>query len=181
MAIGKAETRERGVRKTPHQQLTTKLDRKNQARQKQRLKHQGKTDATSIFAGQNGAPRQVAVIPLSDKVDTKAAIRQLNQSVDAPEPNIHGCLSRVRFDRFKQNVMYIIANLDLMSALDACRLADFVVFVLPASDELEEIGQLLLRSIEGQGVSNVLVVVQVCLNTFSQAFTFLLRLIHNVL
>lgn len=47
-----------------------------------------------------------------------------------------------------------------MSALDSCRMADFVVLVVSSEVEVEEEGELLLRSIESQGISNVVTVVQ---------------------
>lgn len=154
---------ERGARKTPHQQLMSKLDRRNQARQKQQLKHQERSQTTSIFNGQNGAPRQVAVIPLTVDIDVAATIRALNESVDVPSDNVSGDhLSRVRVDRFRQSLQYISAKYDLMNATDIARMADFVVLVLSAEVEVEEQGELLLRSIEGQGISNVMAVVQVC-------------------
>ncbi|KAJ9261669.1 hypothetical protein DTO212C5_8241 [Paecilomyces variotii] len=159
-AKGKVENRERGSRKTPHQQLMSKLDRRNQARQKQQLKHQEKAQATSIFAGSNGAPRHVAVVPLSSDIDIRAAIRQLNESVDVPDDVSQDGISRVRVDRFRQSVMYIPAKYDLMHALDASRMADFVLVVLSAEREVDEEGEVLLRSIEGQGISNVFSVVQ---------------------
>lgn len=159
-ATGKVENRERGSRKTPHQQLMSKLDRRNQARQKQQLKHQEKAQATSIFAGSNGAPRHVAVVPLSSDIDIRAAIRQLNESVDVPDDVSQDGISRVRVDRFRQSVMYIPAKYDLMHALDASRVADFVLVVLSAEKEVDEEGEVLLRSIEGQGISNVFSVVQ---------------------
>lgn len=159
-STGKVESGERGVRKTPHQQLMSKLDRKNQARQKQQLKHQEKANAVSIFSGQHGAPRQVAVVPLSEKIDIPAVIRSLNESVDVTQDVNDDGLSRVRIDRFKQNLVYIPSKYDLMNALDVCRVADFVVIVLPTDVEVSDEGEILLRSIESQGISNVLVVAQ---------------------
>ncbi|EEQ87580.1 hypothetical protein RJZ56_001381 [Blastomyces dermatitidis] len=158
--LSKGKIEERGSRKTPHQQLMSKLDRRNQARQKQRLKHQNKSESVSIFSGQNGASRHVAVIPIADTVDTDAAIRSLNESLDIPETDIQGHTCRVRIERFKQNILYLPTKKDLISALDACRLADFVIFILPADDTLDEGAQLMLRAIEGQGISNVLAVTQ---------------------
>ncbi|PGH05219.1 pre-rRNA-processing protein TSR1 [Blastomyces parvus] len=158
--LSKGKIDERGSRKTPHQQLMSKLDRRNQARQKQRLKHQNKSESVSIFSGQNGASRHVAVIPLAHTVDTDAAIRSLNESLDIPETDIQGHACRVRIERFKQNILYLPTKKDLISALDACRLADFVIFVLPADETLDEGAELLLRAIEGQGISNVLAVTQ---------------------
>ncbi|KAJ5105789.1 hypothetical protein NUU61_003136 [Penicillium alfredii] len=157
---GKVENQERGTRKTPHQQLMSKLDRRNQARQRQQLKHQEKAQATSIFAGQNGAPRQVAVVPLSVDVDAAAAIQALNESVDVLSDASPDRASRVRIDRFRQSVLYLPAKYDVINALDVCRMADFVVLVLSAQVEVEEEGEVLLRSIESQGISNVVTVVQ---------------------
>jgi pre-rRNA-processing protein TSR1 len=139
----------------------SKLDRRNQARQKQQVKHQEKIQATSIFAGQTGAPRHIAIIPLTPDVDTHHAIHLMNESVDVPGDVSQDGISRVRIDRFRQNVMYIPAKRDLISALDTCRLADFVVLVLSAKEEVDETGELLLRAIEGQGISNVQAAVQV--------------------
>ncbi|KAI5292899.1 hypothetical protein KEM52_005983 [Ascosphaera acerosa] len=169
---GKVERSERGSRKTPHQQLQTKLDRRNQAKQKQRLKHKGRSEAASIFAGVNGAPRQVAVIPLAEGVDTRAAVRSLNESVDVQTGDQDAVATaegleqrrtqRVRIERFKQNVTYIpVDGMDLLAAMDAARVADFVVFVLPPDDTaLDEQTQLFLRAIEGQGISTTFAVVQ---------------------
>ncbi|KAL5362518.1 hypothetical protein BJX96DRAFT_154093 [Aspergillus floccosus] len=157
---GKVERSERGTRKTPHQQLMSKLDRRNQARQKQQLKHQEKSQANSIFSGQNGAPRHVAVVPLSPDIDVASAIQALNESVDVTAAISLDTVTRVRIDRFRQSLQYIPAKYDLMNALDVCRMADFVVLVLSAEVEVEEQGELLLRSIEGQGISNVVTIVQ---------------------
>ncbi|KAL4920201.1 hypothetical protein BDW62DRAFT_177871 [Aspergillus aurantiobrunneus] len=159
-AKGKVERGERGTRKTPHQQLMSKLDRRNQARQKQQNKQQDRAQATSIFSGQNGAPRHVAIVPLSVDIDTVAIIRALNESVDVSSDICPDTMSRVRIDRFRQNLQYVPAKYDLMSALDACRMADFVVVAISAQIEVEEQGELLLRSIEGQGISNVVAMVQ---------------------
>lgn len=161
LSTGKTENAERGIRKTPHQQLMSKLDRRNKARQKQQVKHKENIRATSVFAGQNGAPRHIAVVPLTEDVDTQKAIHLLNESVDVPADVSENGTTRVRVDRFRQNVMYIPAKRDLMSALDTCRLADFVVLVLSAKEEVDDTGELILRSIEGQGISNVQTVVQV--------------------
>lgn len=139
----------------------SKLDRRNQARQKQQVKHQEKAQATSIFSGQSGAPRHVAIVPLSADIDVAAIIRSLNESVDVSCEVSHDTISRVRIDRFRQSVQYIPAKFDLMNALDVCRMADFVVVALSSEVEVQEQGELILRSIEGQGISNVLAVVQV--------------------
>ena len=161
LAKGKIEgTEMKPNRKTPHQQVMSKFDRKNQARQIRQIKHQQNVKSSSVFAGQYGAPRVIAVVPLCEDMDALAAIRRLNQAVDAESLwPLEGHM-RVRVDRFKQNLVYVPVGRDLMTSLDACRLADFVILLLSPTEEPGEEGELLLKTIEGQGVSNVLTMVQ---------------------
>ena len=160
----------------------SKLDRRNQARQRQQMKLQSRTQNVSIFSGQNGAPRQVAVVPICPDIDVASAVRSMNQSVDVAGDSCEGA-KRVRIDRFRQNVLYLPARYDLTSALDVCRVADFVVIVLSAEIEVEEEGELLLRSIEGQGISNIIAVMQVFYISFPffSFFLFFLFFWHVVI
>ncbi|KAK3314934.1 hypothetical protein B0H66DRAFT_521133 [Apodospora peruviana] len=157
-AKGKVSS-ERGVRKTPHQQVMSKLDRRNQAKQRQAEKHREHQKETLIFSGKDGAPRHVAVIPLCGSCDAAAAIHSLNESVDL-EAEVPEGLFRVSVDRFKQKLQYFPSARDLTACLDAARVADFVVLILSAEEEVDELGELILRSIEGQGLSTVFTVVQ---------------------
>jgi pre-rRNA-processing protein TSR1 len=160
-AKGKVESLETGTRRTPHQQVMNKLGRRNQAKQKRIVKGQTHTQATTVFAGKDGAPRVVAVIPLCDDVDLGAAVRTLNSSIDVEDESIPSVgLHHVRVDRFKQRLAYMMVEKKLFAALDACRAADYVLFILSAEEEVDEVGEEILRCVEGQGVSNVYTAVQ---------------------
>ncbi|GAB1313342.1 ribosome bioproteinsis protein tsr1 [Madurella fahalii] len=150
---------ERGQRKTPHQQVMSKLDRRNQAKQRQLEKAREHQRETSVFSGRDGAPRNVAVIPLCADSDTAAAIQSLNGSVDIEAEVQNGCF-RVPVDRFKQKLQYIPLKRDLTACLDAARVADFVVLVLSAEVEVDDLGELILRSVESQGMSTLFTVIQ---------------------
>ncbi|KAK4241076.1 hypothetical protein C8A03DRAFT_41474 [Achaetomium macrosporum] len=150
---------EKGQRKTPHQQVMSKLDRRNQARQRQLEKAREHQKETSVFAGKDGAPRNVAVIPLCGDCDAAAAIQSLNGSVDI-ETEVHDGCFRVPVDRFKQKLQYIPLKRDLTACLDASRVADFVVLVVSAEVEVDPLGELILRSVESQGMSTLFTVVQ---------------------
>ncbi|TKA63495.1 hypothetical protein B0A49_12605 [Cryomyces minteri] len=166
---GKVESSERGVRRTPHQQVMSKFDRRNQAKQRRMTNHADHVKATSVFSGRDGAPRTVAVIPLCEGLSTSAAVRSLNSSLDVEDEVPDNGWVRMNVDRFKQKLQYIVVGRrDLLQALDACRVADFVMFVLSPEQEVDETGELMLKSIESQGVSNVLAVVQ-GLNTVEPA------------
>lgn len=155
---GKVST-EFGQRKTPHQQVMSKLDRRNQAKQRQLEKHKEHQRENSVFSAKDGAPRNVAVIPLCHDGDAKAAIGHLNECLDITAEIGNGCV-RVPVDRFKQKVQYIPLERDLSACLDAARVADFVVLILSAEVEVDDLGELILRSVESQGLSTLFTVVQ---------------------
>ncbi|KAK3297731.1 uncharacterized protein B0H64DRAFT_392908 [Chaetomium fimeti] len=150
---------EKGQRKTPHQQVMSKLDRRNRAKQLQQEKAREHQKEASVFAGKDGAPRNVAVIPLCADTDVAAAIRSLNSSVDI-ETEVHESCFRVPVDRFKQKLQYIPVKREFTACMDAARVADFVVIILSAEVEVDEVGELILRSVESQGMSTLFTVVQ---------------------
>lgn len=138
----------------------SKFDRRNQARQKQQTKHKEHLRETNVFAGRDGAPRIVAVIPLCEDVDASAAVRSLSASLDIVTEIPEEGLLRTDIDRFKQKIQYVLVKRDLMATLDAGRMADFVIFILSPDQEVDELGELIIRSVESQGLSTMLTVVQ---------------------
>ncbi|ODA83763.1 hypothetical protein RJ55_02279 [Drechmeria coniospora] len=145
---------ERGLRKTPHQQVMSKFDRRNRGKQARLAKHREHLKDNSIFSGRDAAPRVVAVVPLCADGDAQAAIRHLNGSLDI-DAQVHHGNTRVSIDRFKQQLQYIPLKRDLSACLDATRVADFVVVILSANEEVDSLGELILRGIESQGMSTL--------------------------
>lgn len=160
LSKGKVENHEKRNRRTLNQQVMSKIDRRHHARQLQQLKHQENVKSTSVFSGQNGAPRIVAVIPLCEENDSGLAVQKLNEDIGNDAVTSLSRPLKIRVDRFKQNILYVPVIRDLLPALDACRVADFVVLLLSPTQEVGEKGELILRALEGQGVSNVLTMVQ---------------------
>ena len=156
---GKVEDRGKTVHKSPQQQVMSKIDRRHQARQKLQAKHRDHAKATSIFSGHSGAPRIVAIVPLTENGNSTVATKQLCQGLDIDVDPIGKSHLTVHIDRFKQSIQYLPVQRDLLGVLDACRVADFVIFILSAQDQVDETGEVLLRSVESQGVSNVITVV----------------------
>lgn len=131
-----------------------KIDRRNQAKQRRQNHNAEREEKGSVFAGRNAAPRIVAVVPLCGDVECGDILTTLNASVevesaDAPREGLW-------IPRFKQKLTYLTPSRGLVECLDACRVADFVLFVLSANEEVDETGEHLLRCIESQGVSTVL-------------------------
>ncbi|KAF1999069.1 DUF663-domain-containing protein [Amniculicola lignicola CBS 123094] len=157
---GKIESFELGSRKTPHQQVMSKFDRRNRAKQLRINKDHEHAKATNVFGGKDGAPRIVAVVPLCKDISPSAAVRSLNASIDIEDEVPESGWSLTNVDRFKQKMQFLIVQRELLASLDACRVADFVVFVLSAEEEVDEEGEFILKSIESQGLSNTFVVAQ---------------------
>lgn len=138
----------------------SKFDRRNQARQRLQAKHKEHLRETSVFAGREGAPRIVAVVPLCKDGDAASAVRQLSGSLDVDADVPDEGILRTEVDRFKQKIQYVVLKRDLLACMDACRVADFVIFILSPTQEVDELGELIIRSIESQGLSTLLTVVQ---------------------
>lgn len=138
----------------------SRVGRRNQARQLQANKLKELIKETRIFDGRRGAPRIVAVVPLCDDGDAAAAVRELNGSLglDSEVPGV-GSVT-VGVERFKQKIQWILLGRELLAVLDACKISDFVILVLSANQEVDSTGELIIRSIEAQGISNTVVVVQ---------------------
>lgn len=151
---------EKGSRKTAHQQVMSKFDRRNRAKQMRLNKDSEHAKATNVFAGKDGAPRICAVVPLCSDVSAAAAVRSLNGSLDIEEEVPEAGWTNTHIDRFKQKIQYLVVQRDLLACLDACRVADFVIFILSCEEEVDEEGELILKAIESQGLSNTFVVVQ---------------------
>ncbi|KJY00158.1 pre-rRNA processing protein Tsr1 [Zymoseptoria brevis] len=156
-AKGKVEALEGGgSRKTPHQQVMNKIDRRNRAKQLRQNHHADREEKGSVFAGRNAAPRIIAVVPLCADIQCGEVLKMLNASVEVGDMDGNTARSGLWIPRFKQKVTYLTPERDLLQCLDACRVADFVLFVLSANEEVDELGEHLLRCIESQGVSTVL-------------------------
>jgi pre-rRNA-processing protein TSR1 len=138
----------------------SKFDRRNRAKQMRLNKDSEHAKSTNVFAGKDGAPRIAAIIPLCSDVSAAEAVRSLHLSLDIEEEVPEAGWTRTNVDRFKQKVQYLVVQRDLLATLDACRVADFVVFVLSANEEVDADGALILKSIESQGLSNTFTVVQ---------------------
>jgi hypothetical protein len=107
-------------------------------------------------------------VPLGARADPRWAAARLLRAAgggaadaDAVEAQTEsgGDADRVTYvERWRQSVAWVPVRAgSLCEALDACRVADFVVFVLDARDEEVDPAAIeLLRAVEGQGISNVL-------------------------
>ncbi|KAI0075767.1 ribosome biogenesis protein tsr1 [Panus rudis PR-1116 ss-1] len=138
-----------------------RANRRNQSKQVQATKRQALVSATRIFSGADGAPRIVAIIPLTEDVDPRNIALTLQESLDVPADNApESGIWRLRAERFKTSLQFITVPYNrFYAALDACKVADYVVFGLSSEVEVGPWGDTLLRTLQAQGLPEVVTVI----------------------
>ncbi|ESK90857.1 ribosome biogenesis protein tsr1 [Moniliophthora roreri MCA 2997] len=137
-------------------------NRRNSAKQAQMKKKSTLISATRLFNGVDGAPRIIAVIPLTEDVSSVTTIKTLASSLDlSPEDEIvENGTWKMRADRFKTSLQFItVPYRDFYRSLEACKVADYTVFVLSPTVEVDAWGDTLLRTLQAQGLPEVITVV----------------------
>ncbi|KAH9978993.1 ribosome biogenesis protein tsr1 [Lactifluus volemus] len=138
----------------------SKLNRRNHAKQIQLQKRQSLLSAIRVFGGVDGAPRIVAVVPLCEDVSPRVAVSALSNSLGIPAQTDQEPVWKIKVERFKTSVQFIqLAYGDFYAALDACKVADYVVFVLSPVVEVGTWGETVLRTLQTQGLPDVVSVI----------------------
>ncbi|KAG8858563.1 hypothetical protein FRB96_005235 [Tulasnella sp. 330] len=147
----------KGAAKAAMKASQTRQDRQNKAKQLQLKKRNDLLIATRAFCGTEGVPRIVAVIPLCSDVSAAAAAKALATSVGAGDDTCPSLGTwKLPVERFKTSLQFVLLPYrQLYMALDACKAADYVVFVLSPTTEVDSWGELLMRSLQAQGLPEV--------------------------
>ncbi|KIY70613.1 ribosome biogenesis protein tsr1 [Cylindrobasidium torrendii FP15055 ss-10] len=156
----KGRVQRQSPKSSPTQAATqARVNRKNTAKQHQIKKRHELVSSTRIFNGVDGAPRIVAVIPLTPDVSAQPIVSLLAGSLDIPTDD-YSPLWRVNADRFKTSAQFLsVPYRQMYAALDAAKVADYVVLVLSTNVEVDTWGETLLRTLDSQGMPKVVAVV----------------------
>lgn len=145
---------------------STKQDRRNTAAQIRLNKINQVTNEKRLFEGKNSIPKIVSVIPLCSDIDPVQVVSALNRAIDAKiisnneELIMNPGQTIVASDRFnKHKLRYILPKMNFVDMLDAAKVADFTIFVLSATTEVDSTGELCIRAAESQGISSVMGVI----------------------
>ena len=73
-------------------------------------------------------------------------------------------------ERFKQKIQFILLERNFIDILDACKVADYILFVISAEVEVDKFGELCLKAIQSQGpptvITTAMVSITLCLINF---------------
>ena len=108
-----------------------------------------------------GPPKIVAIIPLSESIDPNELLNSCLKDGTVTNGTT-GSNSSVYFAQFKAHVTFISAELDVMSVLDAAKLADIIILVVDAGSEelISDMGAICLSAMKAQGCPDLLCCVQ---------------------
>ncbi|KAJ9083043.1 ribosome biogenesis protein tsr1, variant 2 [Entomophthora muscae] len=130
-----------------------KSDRKNAAKMIQRNKKEALASTNKLFNGKNGIFKIVALVPLSPDVTAFTAAERFFASAKKPFPS--DTFSPVlRSEALKQNIQFLCPDRNLYDVMDACKVADYVVFILSGEVEVDSFGELCISSVQSQGIPN---------------------------
>lgn len=160
---------ERDVATNKTIKTVSKLQRRNKANQIRAVKILDSVENRKLFEGSNGAEKIITVIPLTPDVDSTDIIKKLLVSSDmnidelqiATESGNIPCIRNYDITKFKSKLKIIVPDMsNFLNILDCAKIADFVVFGLSGTAEVdEEFGEQVIRALELQGISSVMGVV----------------------
>lgn len=145
-----------------------KQQRKNQAKQIQSQKRESLLQGKRLFEGRFGAPRIILVLPLTEDLNPLNVVKQLLNSVGEDDSALEYqgfSIYRCKVQRFNQQFQFIVPSFPtntaaFMSILDSAKIADYIVPVLSATNEVGEWGETTLRCIQAQSCSETFGVIQ---------------------
>ncbi|ODV83872.1 hypothetical protein CANARDRAFT_29602 [[Candida] arabinofermentans NRRL YB-2248] len=134
----------------------SKLERKNFMQQLKKNKILKTLNERSLFKNSQ-TERIITIIPLTSNISGVEIANKLLGSLDDENLSIvdEVSVTTIRVARFKSNLKIIIPNMkNFISILDAAKIADFVIFGLSATEEVEPaVGEQIIRAVETQGIS----------------------------
>lgn len=141
--------------------------RKNQSKVLLTAKRQKLAAAKRIYAGKSGAPKIIAVVAVGFDTCARQFVREFCD-VTAENSDFERLSEGVFFSRrFKQKLQFVTNDRPtsrhaFFANLDACLVADFVVFVCAgqAAEAADAFGKCFIKALVRQGVSAPLVVLQ---------------------
>ncbi|CAJ0637222.1 16301_t:CDS:10 [Entrophospora sp. SA101] len=145
---------------TSRLRISTKVDRRNAAKLEQQKRREEIIKTNRFFEGKHGAPKIVAVIPLCHDVDVFSAVESIYKGMEKPTPSTKKGIALLNADRFKQKIQFIMLDRNFIDILDACKVADFTMFVLSAEAQVDKFGELCLKAIQSQCVPSTITIVQ---------------------
>ncbi|QGN18056.1 ribosome biogenesis protein TSR1 [Kluyveromyces marxianus] len=149
--------------------VVSKLERKNLSKQLRQKKILSTLEAKKLFEGNNGAKKIITVIPLTADVYADDIVKKLILSAETIEKTEEDLdfdlktpsVTNFKINKFKTTLQVVIPDMsNFINILDCAKVADFVVFGLSGTSEVDvEFGEQIIRALEFQGIASYMGVV----------------------
>jgi len=147
------------------------ITKKNRQLDRQQKRHQAKMirknkrdevlDQKRQLGAEDSPPHVIALFTLSPLCDCNEAVANMVNSDDTIESHVKGNIHTIVSTRHRQRFTVICPPYgDLFSILDAAKIADSFLFLIPASGELDEFSKKCLTCLIAQGLPSCLHAIQ---------------------
>ena len=154
-AKGKKKTSQGGIHKSKKDQ--SKVDRKNTSRLNLLKKKSDLNSTKKLYSGACGIPKVVALVPLCPDVDAENVLQWMSQQTNA---SAHS-MGIMNASFHNQKIQFIPTKRHLMQILDAVKVADIVMFIVSAKEEVDAFGEKCMSLLKAQGMPAAASVIQV--------------------
>ena len=165
---GRVGTKQSSSKTSSSNNQQNKQQRRNTAKQLQSQKKESLLQGKRLFEGRFGAPRIILVLPLTEDVNGLNVVNQLLHSAGEDLSSLEHqgfSLYRCKIQRFNQHFHFIVPafptnTATFMSILDSTKIADYILPVLSAPNQVGEWGETTLRCIQAQSCSETFGIIQ---------------------
>lgn len=134
--------------------------------------HIADENQSSCLSINYSTPKNCVLIPLCSDLYLNKALENLflayqdkfhpEESQDAPKFILENGCALLSAKKFNQNLGFYPAERDLLSILDTTKIADVLLFVVSAVEEVDSFGEQMMTCIKSQGVpASIVILVQV--------------------
>ncbi|TIB37089.1 hypothetical protein E3P84_00535 [Wallemia ichthyophaga] len=186
---GRIDSKQSSSKTSSSNNQLNKQQRRNHAKQIQSNKRESVLQGKRLFEGRFAAPRIILVLSLTEDVNGLNVVKSLLESVgendSALEYQGFG-IFRCKVERFNQQFQFIIPqfpsnNQTFMSILDSAKIADYILPILSATNEVGEWGETTLRCIQAQSCSETFGIIQGLSNVDKKQDTGIRHSLHSFL
>ncbi|XP_066918428.1 pre-rRNA-processing protein TSR1 homolog [Clytia hemisphaerica] len=129
-----------------------KQQRRHQAKQVRKNKREEVLEKKRKLGTEHSPPHLIVIFPLSSNCNCEEALEYLVESDDTIIPIRNENTTTIISPRHRQRFQVIIPQRNFFSVLNAAKVADSFLFLHPANNEIDEIGQKCLTCILAQGL-----------------------------
>ena len=147
----KSKSKIKGIQKTVKK--VSKHDRKNSAKMILIKKNKEILSHKKLYSGSLGMPKVVALVPICPDVDAAECLKSLSDQLFCGMG-----LVNVNFNN--QKIQFIPTKRNILEIMDAAKVANLVIFIVSANEQVDFFGERIMSLVKAQGISGTASIIQ---------------------